>query len=184
MNIVMDLDKARLGILPALTKMVEWGVGDTQGKIRLAGTLEEPLLFGSVKIAGGSVKAKYINTVFDDINLDVVFNGNTVQLKNLSTKLGKGTLSAEGSYALHTDADTAYSLHIKADKAQLASKIFTGTITSDVTLQPEKYPDMKTVRAMLHRLWCSARGLPAVCVWMMFLLICRRCLSWVRATPT
>lgn len=143
MNIVMDLDKARLGILPALTKMVEWGVGDTQGKIRLAGTLEEPLLFGSVKIAGGSVKAKYINTVFDDINLDVVFNGNTVQLKNLSTKLSKGTLSAEGSYALHTDADTAYSLHIKADKVQLASKIFTGTITSDVTLQPEQYPDMK-----------------------------------------
>ena len=143
MNIVMDLDKARLGILPALTKMVEWGVGDTQGKIRLAGTLEEPLLFGSVKIAGGSVKAKYINTVFDDINLDVLFNGNTVQLKNLSAKLGKGTLSAEGSYALHTDADTAYSLHIKADKAQLASKIFTGTITSDVTLQPEQYPDMK-----------------------------------------
>lgn len=44
---------------------------------------------------------------------------------------------------MHTDADTAYSLHIKADKAQLASKIFTGTITSDVTLQPEKYPDMK-----------------------------------------
>ena len=168
MNIVMDLDNGeRLGILPALTKMVEWGVGDTQGKIRLAGTLEEPLLFGSVKIAGGSVKAKYINTVFDDINLDVVFNGNTVQLKNLSTKLGKGTLSAEGSYALHTDADTAYSLHIKADKVQLASKIFTGTITSDVTLQPEQYPDMKTVRAMLHRRWPSARVSAAVCVWMM-----------------
>lgn len=143
MNIVMDLDNARLGILPAMTKMVEWGVGDTKGKIRLAGTLEEPLLYGSVKIEGGSVKIKNIDTVLDDINLDVVFNGNTVNLKNLSTKLGKGLLSAEGSYALHTSADTAYSLHIKADKAQLASEIFTGTLNADVTIEPQRYFDFK-----------------------------------------
>ncbi len=143
MNIVMDLENARLGMLPAFTKMVEWGVGDTKGKIRLAGTLEEPLLFGSVKIEGGSVKVKHIDTVFDDINLDVVFNGNTINLKNLSTKLGKGVLAAEGSYALHTGADTAYSLHIKADKAQLASQIFTGTINADVNIVPQKYRDFR-----------------------------------------
>lgn len=146
MNIVMDLDNARLGILPALTKMVDWGIGDTQGKIRLAGTLEEPLLFGSVKIEGGSVKVKDIDTVLDDINLDVVFNGNTVNLKNLSTKLGKGMFAAEGSYALHTSADTAYSLHIKADKAQIASQIFTGTINSDVTIEPQKYRDFRKAK--------------------------------------
>lgn len=146
MNIVMDLDKARLGILPALTKMVEWGVGDTQGKVRLAGTLEEPLLFGSIQIAGGSVKIKNVSTVLDDINLDVIFNGNTVQLKNLSTKLGKGTFSADGSYALHTGLDTAYSLHLKADKAQIASQLFTGTITSELTITPEKYRDVRKAK--------------------------------------
>ncbi len=146
MNIVMDLDKARLGILPALTKMVEWGVGDTQGKVRLAGTLEEPLLFGSIQIAGGSVKLKDVSTVIDDINLDVLFNGDIVQLKNLSAKLGKGTVSAEGSYALQTNADTAYSLHLKADKAQIASQLVTGTITSDLTIAPEKYRDMRKAK--------------------------------------
>lgn len=50
MNIVLDLDEARLGILPTMTPLVEWGVGDTKGKIRIAGTLEEPLLFGSIKL--------------------------------------------------------------------------------------------------------------------------------------
>lgn len=143
MNIVMDLDNARLGILPAMTKLVEWGVGDTKGKIRIAGTLDEPLLYGSVQIADGSVKLKYLDTVLDALNLDMVFNGNIVNLKNLSTKLGKGTLRAEGSYALNTSMDTAYSLHIVADKAQLASQIFTGTINSDVTIEPQKYPDFK-----------------------------------------
>ncbi len=146
MNIVMDLDKARLGILPALTKMVEWGVGDTQGKVRLAGTLEEPLLFGSIKIASGSVKVKGVSTVIDDINLDVLFNGDIVQLKNLSAKLGKGSLSADGSYALQTDTDVAYSLHLKADKAQIASQLFTGTITSELTIQPEKYRDPRKAK--------------------------------------
>lgn len=146
MNIVLNLENARLGILPAMTKMVEWGVGDTQGKIRLSGTLEEPLLYGSVKIEGGSVKLKDIDTVLDDINLDVVFNGNAVNLKNLSTKLGKGVLSAEGSYALHTGADTAYSLHIKADKAQIASQVFTGTLNGDINIVPQKYHDFRKAK--------------------------------------
>lgn len=156
MNIVLDLDNARLGMLPAMTKMVEWGVGETKGKIRVAGTLDEPLLYGSVQIADGSVKVKYLNTVLEAINLDVMFNGNTINLKNLSTKLGKGTLKAEGSYALNTSADTGYSLHIVADKAQVASQIFTGTINSDVTLVPQRYPDFKNKKpngepTMAHR---------------------------------
>ena len=50
MNILMDLNEARLGILPALSKMVEWGVGDTKGQVRLAGTIEEPLLYGSLAL--------------------------------------------------------------------------------------------------------------------------------------
>lgn len=146
MNIVVDLDKARLGILPALTKMVEWGIGDTEGKLRLAGTLEEPLVYGSVRIAGGSVKVKDLSTVLDNINLDVMFNGNTVEMKNLSMQLGKGTLVADGSYALRATEDTAYSLHLKADKAQLASQIFTGTLTSDIMITQQRYPDMSKAK--------------------------------------
>lgn len=66
---------------------------------------------------------------------------------------------------------------IKADKAQLASKIFTGTITSDVTLQPEQYPDMKNRKGNGEPPMAFRPRLPAVCVWMMFLLICRQCPS-------
>ena len=141
MNIVMDLNEARMGILPAMTKMVEWGVGDTQGQVRLAGTLEEPLLFGSLKIADGAVKIKDIDTVLENINLDVEFDGNTVLLRDLSTKLGKGTVAAEGSYALHTTADAAYSLHITAKDAEIASQIFSGRLNSDVKLVPQRYVD-------------------------------------------
>ncbi|MDY4919613.1 MAG: translocation/assembly module TamB domain-containing protein [Phascolarctobacterium sp.] len=143
MNIIMDLNEARLGILPAMTKMVEWGVGDTNGSVRLAGTLEEPLLYGSLKIAEGAVKVKDLDTVLENIALDVDFAGNEILLRNLSMKLGKGMLSAEGSYALQTKEDAAYKLHVKADKAELASQIFTGRINSEVEIIPQKYRDFR-----------------------------------------
>lgn len=105
----------------------------------------------------------------DDINLDVLFNGNTIQLKNLSTKLGKGTFSAEGSYALQTDMDIAYNLHLKADKAQIASQLFTGTITSDLTIAPEKYRDMRKAKEIRRRRRNIGHKLRAVSAWMMCL---------------
>ena len=146
MNIIMDLNEARLGILPALSKMVEWGVGETNGAVRLAGTLEEPLLYGSLKIVDGAVKIKDFDTALEAINLDVDFQGNTVLLRNVSTKLGKGTLSAEGSYALQTTEKDAYKLHIKADNAELASQIFTGRINSEIEIVPQKYRDRKKAK--------------------------------------
>ena len=146
MNIIMDLNEARLGILPALSKMVEWGVGETNGAVRLAGTLEEPLLYGSLKIVDGAVKIKDLDTALEAINLDVDFQGNTVLLRNVSTKLGKGTLSAEGSYALQTTEKDAYKLHIKADNAELASQIFTGRINSEIEIVPQKYHDRKKAK--------------------------------------
>lgn len=146
MNIIMDLNEARLGILPALSKMVEWGVGETNGAVRLAGTLEEPLLYGSLKIVDGAVKIKDLDTALEAINLDVDFQGNTVLLRNVSTKLGKGTLAAEGSYALQTTEKDAYKLHIKADNAELASQIFTGRINSEIEIVPQKYRDRKKAK--------------------------------------
>ena len=143
MNIIMDLNEARLGILPVMTQWVEWGVGDTQGQVRLAGTLEEPLLYGSLKIADGAVKIKSLDSVLENINLDVDFQGNTVLLRNLSTKLGKGSIAADGSYALQTTEDAAYKLHIKADNAEVASQIFSGKINSDMEILPQKYRDRR-----------------------------------------
>lgn len=143
MNIIMDLDEARLGILPAMTEMVEWGIGDTKGKIRVAGTLEEPLLFGSVKVDDGSLKIKDLDTVLENINLDVDFQGNQVLLRNLSTQLGKGQVVANGNYALHTDANVAYRLHITAKDAELMSSIFSSRINSEIDIMPQKYRDYR-----------------------------------------
>lgn len=141
MKIVMDLDEARLGILPAMTKMVEWGIGDTKGKVTVSGTLEAPLLYGSIKIDDGSLKIKDLSTVIDKIHTDIEFAGNKILLHDLSAQLGKGTVAIDGSYALRTGEGDTYRLHIAAKDAELASEIFTGRINSDVEIVPQRYLD-------------------------------------------
>ncbi len=139
MDIKLDLDQARLGILPAMTKWVEWATGETEGKIQIAGTLEEPLLYGSVKIKDGNVKVKYVSTVIENINLDSDFQGEKIKLNDLSAKLGKGTINADGSYALRGDANVAYRLHVNAKDAEIASTMFSARINSDVEIIPQQY---------------------------------------------
>lgn len=40
MNVELNLDNTRLGIFQMISPMVEWGVGETQGQVKLAGTLK------------------------------------------------------------------------------------------------------------------------------------------------
>ena len=146
MNILVDLNNARLGILPALSKWIEWGVGDIKGAITIGGTLETPMLYGSAKIDEGSVKIKGLDTVIDKIHLDAEFLGNRIELKDLSTQLGKGKLSLDGSYALRTVEGEEYRLHLLADNAQLASTIFSGRINGELEIIPQRYRDFKNAK--------------------------------------
>lgn len=143
MDIDIDLSNARLAMLPAFTKMVEWGVGETHGKLNLAGTLEDPLVFGSIEIPEGSVKIEDVTTVIDKLHADVEFQGRKVVLNDLSANLGEGKVFATGSYALRADADEPYSLKVTADNAELASEIFTGRINSNIEIVPQEYRDMR-----------------------------------------
>lgn len=142
MDIDIDLANARLAMLPAFTKMVEWGEGETHGELTLSGTLEDPLILGSIVIPEGSVKVKDLTTVIDKIHANVEFKGRQVVLHELSAVLGKGKVTANGSYALRVDADEPYSLSIIADNAELASEIFTGKINSNIEIVPQEYRDM------------------------------------------
>ena len=104
--------------------MVEWGVGETKGQVKLAGTLEEPLVYGAVKIPDGSLKFKHVQTVIENIHTDIEFEGNKVALKDISAKLGKGSFKGSGTYALRSNEREAYQLDLVADNAEIASDIF------------------------------------------------------------
>lgn len=139
MNVQLNLDNARLGILQVISPMVEWGVGETQGQVKLAGTLEEPLVYGAVKIPDGSLKFKHVQTVIENIHTDIEFEGNKVALKDISAKLGKGSFKGSGTYALRSNEREAYQLDLVADNAEIASDIFTGRINGNLTVTPQRF---------------------------------------------
>ncbi len=139
MRINVDMSEAQLGILPALFKQVEWAIGETAGNIVLAGTLEEPLTFGSVTIREGCIKIKDADTVVDKINTELVFDGDQVRLDDLSTQLGKGTIAFNGTYGLRSSEDQSYMLHIVANDAELVSDILTCRLNSKLTITTEGY---------------------------------------------
>ncbi len=141
MNVKINIDEARLGMLPVFTDQVEEAQGDVKGSINVAGTLEEPLIYGQAKIENGSIKLKQLDTVIDKINTDVDFKGNEIVWNNFSTQLGKGTFTANGTYAMRAKAEDSYRLYLQAKDAELESEIFTGRINGDIEIVPQEYVD-------------------------------------------
>ncbi len=139
MNIKLNLDNARLGLLHLLTPMVEWGVGETLGSVTLSGTLEEPLVYGEVVMHGGSLKLRDAYTIFDNINLDVDFTGNEIALNEFSMQMGDGTVTASGNYALRADEGKTYIINALFKDAEFASEIFTGRINGTAGISPQRY---------------------------------------------
>lgn len=143
MKITFDLSEARLDVLPAFSPMIESADGDIKGNIILSGTLEEPMLYGSIKIDGGHIKVASVDSIINNINSSVEFKGQEVLLHNLSAELGKGSITASGSYALRTGENDSYRLNVKADNAEIVSEIFTGKINSELEIVPQRYYNFK-----------------------------------------
>lgn len=139
MNIKVNLDNARLGLLHLITPMVEWGVGETLGQVTLSGTLEEPLVYGDITLQGGSLKLADADTIFDNINLDVNFTGNDITLNEFSLQMGKGTVTASGNYALRAREDKTYIINAVFKDAEFVSDIFTGRINGTAGISPQRY---------------------------------------------
>ena len=95
MDVKVDFNKASLAVFGAHPR-IEWGVGDAKGIVTIAGTLDEPQLFGSLAVADGCLKLKDIYTLIDKVNLKMIFSGSRVQVEQISAVLGKGEATISG----------------------------------------------------------------------------------------
>lgn len=138
MDITVDFNQASLAVLSAL-QQVEWGLGDTHGQMKVAGTLEAPMLYGNLTVQSGALKLAQMKNLIDDINVDVAFNGSDVLIRNVSATLGDGTVEGSGTYALRAGKDQAYSIKLHARNAQVDSAIFQGRINGIMEVAPSAY---------------------------------------------
>lgn len=142
MDVSLNLDNTELGILTAV-KYVDWGTGDVKGHIDIKGTLEEPRIYGNLKVEDGTLKFKDVNPVFEHVNLAADFNGEKAELHNLSAQVGKkGNLSLKGYYNLTAPELEAYKFNISAKDAELSyGSMFRGKINSEIEVTPQGFRD-------------------------------------------
>ena len=142
MDIALNLDKARLGLLTAM-KYFEQGEGNFAGQVRVQGTLDEPRLFGSIKVEDGTIKVRDLNPVLEHIKLDAEFDGERAKLNTLALQIGKkGSVAVDGYYSFTAAAKDAYRVNIVAKNAELSyGTMFKGVINSELEILPQSYRD-------------------------------------------
>ena len=138
MDIKVDFNKASLAVFGAHPR-IDWGVGDAKGIVTIAGTLDEPQLFGTLAVADGCLKLKDIYTLIDKVNLKVTFSGSRIQIERISAELGKGTLEGNGSYDFRASDEQSYLFNGVAKNAEIDSAIFKGRINGTFAISPEYY---------------------------------------------
>ena len=138
MDVKVDFNKASLAVFGAHPR-IDWSLGDTKGVVTVAGTLDNPQLFGNLAVADGCVKLKDIHSLLDKVNLKVTFSGSRIQIEQISAVLGKGTMEGNGSYDLRASGEQSYLFNATAKNAEIDSAIFKGRISGTFAVSPEYY---------------------------------------------
>lgn len=136
MEIKVDFENTDLAILPMFTTRLESASGPITGQLKIAGTLEDPLIYGAVEIKNGIIKAKKIDSLFKNINVDIVCNADKVLLNQLNVTLGDGFIKGSGIYDLSKENLNPYYIQLIADNAYLKSVYYTGALNGWLDFSP------------------------------------------------
>ena len=136
-DLTISLDDADLGILPVLTKQVEWGLGALDGTLRLTGNAQKPYLNGSVTMKGGALKLAKLEKPITDMNVQMDVVASHVHLKECSGKMGSGTYDLTGSLDLNGYTPTNYNFSLVADKLDVQADFYKGPLTANLTLSQQ-----------------------------------------------
>ncbi|MBR4909134.1 MAG: translocation/assembly module TamB domain-containing protein [Acidaminococcaceae bacterium] len=138
MDIQVDFNQASLAVFGTHPR-IDWGVGSTKGLVKITGTLEDPRMYGNIKVEEGCLKLKDVHTLLDKVAMNVVFNGSRIIVETLAAELGKGTLEAHGSYDFRAPDEQSYLFNAVAKNAEVESAIFKGRINGSFAVSPEYY---------------------------------------------
>ncbi len=132
-NLRLSLDEADLGLLPLLSKEIDWAMGETDGNVVIGGSLAAPTFDGQLRIKNGSVKLKALKIPLTEMNLGLKMEGDSISVEEGSSgKMGKGTFAVSGETRLDGRTPVDYRLNFDAKELEIASAFFTGPLTASL----------------------------------------------------
>lgn len=135
MNINLNLERGNLSILPSMSDLVEWGVGNTTGKVLIHGDSFNPLIHGNITITDGAVKLRNIYTPVENLQMAVNFNGDNAVLENLSANMGVGTVKGQGNVFFYEQESSPYSLNLDLVNIPTDSEISKGPLNAKFSIE-------------------------------------------------
>lgn len=136
MDLRLKAEDANLGVLAAISS-VNYSTGNLFGNLRITGTLEEPKLYGDLRVQNGTIKLDMFKNPLTDLNLDLNFNGQYINLKEAHAKMGKGSLDFGGNLNIAKDQSRNYSLWGKAENVDLESLYIKGLFSGEFSVSPQ-----------------------------------------------
>lgn len=136
MDLRLKTEDGNLGVLAAISS-INYSAGSMYGDLHITGTLEEPQIYGDMRIKNGVVKFDIFKNPLTDINLDLHFNGQYIDLKEASAKMGKGKMKFGGNLNIAKAQTQAYSLWGKAENIDLESLYIKGLFTGEFSVTPQ-----------------------------------------------
>ncbi|MGI9493715.1 MAG: translocation/assembly module TamB domain-containing protein, partial [Geminicoccaceae bacterium] len=124
----------RLGDLLALDGQILRG--DVSADLTLAGTIETPLVEGSIGLENGAYENIFSGTELRDIQLEAIASSTRIAVDRLTAKTNDaGTIEGSGWIDLDPAADFPLSLSLSMDQAELLSRDdIEGTISGDIAM--------------------------------------------------
>ncbi|MDX2270934.1 MAG: translocation/assembly module TamB domain-containing protein [Cyanobacteriota bacterium] len=91
-----------LKLINLLTDQVRWQGGDSQISLLVQGTLQEPVIQGSLTVNSGTMQLSAFPQPITDIQGEIAFNTDQLEVKNLTGSFSQGSLTASGSLPINT----------------------------------------------------------------------------------
>ena len=133
-NLDVSLDDADLSLLPIFSRQVDWAVGETNGSVKVTGTLAHPLLNGMLELPEGAMKLKALKTPVTRMKGVVRFAGDQVSIEECSGHLGDGKYNLTGSSHFSGGKFSHYVFDLQADKLEINSPFYRGPLTGELHL--------------------------------------------------
>lgn len=133
-NLTVNLENADLGLLPALSRQVDWAMGPLTGKLNVTGTLARPLVNGEVKLSGGAMKLKLLKDPIKDMEFDIKAAGDRLNIEKGSLRMGGGKAELTGSTLFTGNGFSGYDIRLKADKLGVNSTVYKGPLDGELRL--------------------------------------------------
>ncbi len=142
MDVDIKLDATDLGLVSMLVPGVTQSLGNMEGKVKLKGTYDKPLLEGNVFVQDGTIGFKGVGNPLTRIQGNLQFLGDVAKV-SMTGGMGKGSFALGGEAAWRSGNLDSYRVALEADKLEMKHNYYKGPITGRLELvKKDEHPSL------------------------------------------